>query len=794
MKNKILQFISNYKLEIILFIVSFLLIALRLRGLFSMSQLPGWDTSSHFYALNKMVFEYLPQGHIIGYLQNWLGGMPLFQFYAPFYFLVVAVIYKITFGVIALPLLFKLSILFILYFFTFSFWYWTKAFFGQGVARWAIPMSLLYIFYPKVYAVFGIGASAMIEIGFITSTFGICFIFLLLGFVKKYKDTRLYIYFVLSSITIFLLIFTHTLSALWGLFFVFIFTLFSLRDRQFVKNIIYIGILGLGMSLFWLVPFVFNLNLTAGDIRDISWVANPLFPVLPVRASYYVITSVVMSVLSLLGLYIVIRKKYLYILGLFIFSVLFIIFGSYIPRLLPNFTMHYNRFIPIFFVIILTLSALGIDFLWSLWGNKTSDNRVLFIIMIVLIALQSVWFFDYQVIEQKNFKVPLVYNWNNYPLIGDANDVIEKLSELSDVRRIFVEIPSQEGLQLLGSYNYFTSQIPLNNNQYVITGDYVESSLLTPLVLPTIKFLTKGQYRIWGEDKITTIGNFSNQDDIFYLKRLQLLGVNYIITSTSRLYDVLSNYKDAKFVDGNNYFAIFKLNNSRPYVYQSSYKPVLFLEGNNLSFSEAEKILFVSDNTYDIPLVKVGKKDLTALNNFDNFSALVISGDDIKTDDYNFYISLDLPLIFIGDFDVDKFDITSQNITVIKNIKSLALNNSVFYSQLPQGWQSFQKAISSMVRSQSIDNNPKILVFDNNEIAFQSESLTFISSNYSPYWQSKNSQILRANLGSMLVVGDGVISLQYKADILKKIAIFASLLSFVILFVFCVYQRKNLHS
>ncbi len=741
-----------------------------------------------------MVFEYLPQGHIAGYLQNWLGGMPLFQFYAPFYFLVVALLYKITFGWIALALLFKLSILFILFFFVFCFWYWTKAFFGKDVARWAIPMSLLYIFYPKVYGVFGIGAAAMIEIGFISSTLGICFIFLLLGFVKKYKDTRLYIYSALASVIIFLLIFTHTLSSLWGLFFVFVYVLFSLKDRYFIKNIIYIGLLGVGMSLFWLVPFVFNLNLTYGDIRDISWIANPLFPVLPVRASYYIIISVVISIFSLLGLYVVVKRRYFYILSLFIFSVFFIILGSYIPQLLPNFTMHYNRFIPIFFVIVLTYVVLGIDFLWSSWGSKTSDNKSLFVVIIVLVAIQSFLFFDYQVVDDKNVRIPLVYSWNVYPLVNDADDVIKKLSTLPDVRRVFVEVPSQEGLQLLGSYNYFTSQIPLKNNQYVITGDYVESSVLTPLVLPTIKFLTQGQYRIWGEDKITTIGNFSNQDDIFYLKRLQLLGVNYIITSTSRLYNVLSNYQNAEFVDGNNYFAIFRLNNSRPYVYQSSYKPVLFLEGNNLSFAEAEKILFVSDSTYDIPLVKVDKKDLTALDNFDNFSALVVSGDDIKTDDYNFYISLDLPLIFIGNFDVDKFDIISQNITVIKNIKSLTLNNSVFYSQLPQGWQEFQEVIISMVETQSVDGSSKMLLFNDNDITLQSKGLTFISSNYSPYWQSKNSQVFRANLGSMLVVGEGTISLQYKADVLKKIAIFGSLLSFVILFVFCVYQRKNLHN
>ncbi|MFH0862083.1 MAG: 6-pyruvoyl-tetrahydropterin synthase-related protein [Candidatus Altiarchaeota archaeon] len=51
----------------------------------------GGDTASHYYPAKFLRDELLPRGHIIGWLPGWYAGMPLFQYYFPLPFLMIAV-------------------------------------------------------------------------------------------------------------------------------------------------------------------------------------------------------------------------------------------------------------------------------------------------------------------------------------------------------------------------------------------------------------------------------------------------------------------------------------------------------------------------------------------------------------------------------------------------------------------------------------------------------------------------------------------------------------------------------
>ncbi|MDA2936587.1 hypothetical protein MYX06_05210, partial [Patescibacteria group bacterium AH-259-L05] len=114
--------------EVFLFGFVLVLMVIRFYGLFQSAELPGWDTPSHFFALQKMATEYLPQGHISGYAYEWLNGMPLFQFYAPFFFILVSGVWLITFKLISLALLFRVFIFLSLFGVSISFYYFLRCF------------------------------------------------------------------------------------------------------------------------------------------------------------------------------------------------------------------------------------------------------------------------------------------------------------------------------------------------------------------------------------------------------------------------------------------------------------------------------------------------------------------------------------------------------------------------------------------------------------------------------------------------------------------------------------------
>jgi hypothetical protein len=52
----------------------------------------GGDTASHYYPAKYLRDELLPRGHVIGWLPGWYVGMPLFQYYFPLPFVLIAVL------------------------------------------------------------------------------------------------------------------------------------------------------------------------------------------------------------------------------------------------------------------------------------------------------------------------------------------------------------------------------------------------------------------------------------------------------------------------------------------------------------------------------------------------------------------------------------------------------------------------------------------------------------------------------------------------------------------------------
>ncbi len=89
---------------VLLVIYGFLVSIFRPELMFSMSITTGGDTASHYLPAKFLAEELLPKGRLIGWLPGWYGGMPLFQFYFPLPFLLMALLSY----VIPLQIAFKL--------------------------------------------------------------------------------------------------------------------------------------------------------------------------------------------------------------------------------------------------------------------------------------------------------------------------------------------------------------------------------------------------------------------------------------------------------------------------------------------------------------------------------------------------------------------------------------------------------------------------------------------------------------------------------------------------------------
>jgi hypothetical protein len=77
---------------VILTVYGFLFTIYRPSVMLSNTITTGGDTASHYYPAKYLAEELLPRGRVIGWLPGWYGGMPLFQFYFPLSFVLIALL------------------------------------------------------------------------------------------------------------------------------------------------------------------------------------------------------------------------------------------------------------------------------------------------------------------------------------------------------------------------------------------------------------------------------------------------------------------------------------------------------------------------------------------------------------------------------------------------------------------------------------------------------------------------------------------------------------------------------
>lgn len=773
MREKLDKEIKLLRTEILLFSAVFLAMLFSFYGIFKNAALPGWDTPSHFFALSKMT-EYLFHGHITGYLNEWLGGIPLFQFYAPLYFIIVGGFWLLTFKLVPLFLLFRISIFILIFCFSVSFWYFLKSYFGRQVAMWGIPLSAVFIFYPKIYSVFGIGAGAAIWAGLITSMAGIIFVLLWLSFLenlRKRPDSE--IYFLLTALSIAGLILTHTLSFIAGLIFFGVYFIFNIRDKKIVLRAPVTFFLGLGLSAFWFIPFIANNQLSSAEIRG-AWdlTISPFYLLFPLKIPYLGFGSALLFVLAFAGLYLLIKERKFIAPLLFGGIVLFFIARTQFSLFFSEFTVHYQRFLPFIFIFILAGASYALNWLWQYWAETAPRRKAYLCLLVFFLVFDFFYTFDIKTVisnDTDSNRQPLLWQWNDFEYADEAKKLLVDLKELKDSERIFVQLPPTEGLGYLGSLHYFSSELPLQNNQSIINGLYVESSPLTPYIMPVIDALTSGQVQAYGDMRLQLVRPFYEQDFKIHLARLKKFGVNYVVAYSPGFAVKLEGTGEALKVGGTEHFKIYKISGAYPLAYGAKFKPAIYLNlGGGPSFRDLSMALFAGEKTFDYPVAE-GKYKISHLNKdlLNDFSVIIVGGKNLDEGDIKALNDLGHPLVILNNFET------------ISKLRKTA------YKNWPSGWAELMSAMEANMSNFIIEDPGALNIeeYSGEKIRISGQGPVIINGGYFPYWQYESCatcKVWRVTPDQMLIFADGEESLVYKADATKKNSVIVSILALLV--------------
>ncbi len=242
--------------------------------LFSVTTTSGGDTGAHHYPAQYLIQELLPNWKLTGWAPGWYAGMPMLTFYFPFPFLIIAILstvipYEVAFklgtvlGVFLLPL--------------------TAYAFGR-LLRIRKPYPILaavfatgFLFMEKagsgLYSIYGgnILSTLAGEFGYMLS-FALVALFLGTLF-RGMEKPRVNMLFVANCLLLMALTLSHVVTTIvlvfivWGLLLPF---LFKVKDEGWsavwkpAVYVVAVGFVGFCLTAFWSLPFVANMDYTAG--------------------------------------------------------------------------------------------------------------------------------------------------------------------------------------------------------------------------------------------------------------------------------------------------------------------------------------------------------------------------------------------------------------------------------------------------------------------------------------------------------------------------------------------------
>jgi uncharacterized membrane protein len=534
----------------------------KLSLIFSNTLTNGGDTGSHLYPFFYMRDYLLPKLKIIGWSPGWYAGLPMFQFYFPFVYILASLISYIIPAAISFKIVTILG----------TFLLPITTYFSMKILRFEFPIPIisalltLVLLFNEGNSMWGINIPSTLAGEFCESfSFSLMVLFLALLY-KGIKEKK---YLILNSVLFSIITISHIIPSLIAatssLFF-----LISKKVKENFKYLFKMYFLSFLLLSFWVLPLMFNLSYTTPFF--VKWhfsdVRKEIFP------NIFIPFLVLSAISTIYNFRRDERVRYL------LFPIIPSIILFYLSPYLGIVEIRFLPFVQFFLIIQASFISLFIP------KKFKTIFAILFAVLVFFWVSKNVTYIHYWI----------EWNYSGYeakPTWSTFKSINEFLKGDANSPRVVYEHTSEN--EQLGTVRAF-ELLPLLSGRSTLEGLYFQSSISVPFVFYIQSLITPTPSCPFPEWRCTHF-NLTKANE--YLK---LFNVEYIIVRTEKVKEEIAKNnlyrKVAIFGD----YEIYRiLENENKYVYVPSCYPLTY-ESNNWR-KDIYYQWFYDEKNLKIPLV-----------------------------------------------------------------------------------------------------------------------------------------------------------------------------------------------
>jgi hypothetical protein len=634
-------------------------------------------------------------------------------------------------------------------------WVASRVYFGRSTALFVLALSPAYLFFPKLYSSIGMGVGSIMWIGLVPSAFGVTLVLLSLAVLERWRRTRKDAWILAWILLVAGLGMGHTVSLMIGTGLFLIWAVSNRQEGRWLVRPALGYVWGVFASLWWLGPFAANLNLTSSEVRYGSGGISYLAMMYPVTYMYLGPVVAVFLLLVLIGLYFLVRRRAWSWLLFFLATVTPLIIRVQLVKLLPNFTFHYERFVVFAYVFGLVAAAVTVDEIWGKWADDVGRRKFYVAVLLAVIGGSYLMAFDFKPeikTEGESLTLPEEWTWSEFEAADEGQFMLEALDRAPGVQRVLGLMPRAWTTTFLGAQHYFLSRVPLHNRQAMFGGVYVESSPLVPFVNPTIEALENWDTERHGDKRLRYVGPFREQGWSVQLDRLKTLGGSHVLAVKGFATDRLENSGAAVSLRETDNLQLFRLDGPAPLATSVQGVGCYFDLNGRTRFRDVALAVWAGEESYDVPVIHGGRVwpgepwfERTGCR------TVVLDASELTGEEPARWRGEGRSVIVLngsgGDVDIEEFE-------------TVPLSRREITVDWPNGWPELQAAIADAV----FEESQATVAFggDGQVMEVEGDGPVFVRFGFSPYWESKDSDVYQTTTGFMLVTGDGTRTLDFR--------------------------------
>jgi len=529
--------------------------------LFSNTITTGGDTGSHYYTAKYLREVLLPHGKIVGWMMGNYAGFPVFQFYFPFPFLLMAVLSYL------IPLQISFKLITVLGIFILP----LCSYVALRLMDQRFPV-------PAVGAVFSLfflfmEANSMWG-GNITSTlagefaYGIGMSLAVVFAGTLYKGIKSGKYIFLNAILIFLIGFSHGYTLLFA---VLMSSFFLFDYRNFLKNVIYllkVHTLGFLLLGFWLIPLIGNIHYTTAYAD--RWFIKSILEIFPP----ILWPGIILTALGVIMTLFLLISSFKFQVSSFLSSnselvtLLYLLYGMalawFFYLIAPEINVIDIRFLPFLQIFFMLAGALGLGILIKPLNMRLLKIRWMIPVIALLLVIPYVNHFE------KKIESWIPWNYTGFeakrlwPAFSSVNHFLK--GSMSNPRVVYEHSPLHNAA---GTTRAFES-LPLFSGRSTLEGLYMQSSISSPFVFYIQSEISQKSSRPFPQYK------YSNVNLAGGIEHLKLFNVKDFIVVSPEIKEKIKEFPQFKPAKTIPPYSIYELTtNENRYVTPLRYEPIL---------------------------------------------------------------------------------------------------------------------------------------------------------------------------------------------------------------------------